>query len=132
MTTVTSLMLGTTDVDRLHQWYAAVLPPDTDQSLDQYRLLGYGGFYLFLDPRDDVTGANKEPGRFLVNVEVDDARAVEKRADDLGATWISRVEDRDGSLFGTLADPDGNAIQIIQLSPEQRAQMAQETTEAPG
>ena len=34
------------------------------------------------------------------------------------------VEDRDGSLFGTLADPDGNAVQVIQLSPEARAAMA--------
>ena len=132
MTTVTSLMLGTTDVARLHQWYAAVLPPDTDQPLDQYRLLGYGGFHLFLDPRDDVTGKNEEPGRFLVNFDVEDARAVEKRADDLGSTWISRVEDRDGSLFGTLADPDGNAVQIIQLSDEHRAQMGPQATEGAG
>lgn len=122
---VTSLMLGTSDAERLHAWYTAVLPPDTDDPQDQYRILGYGGFYLFLDPRDDVEGRSKEPGRFLLNVGVDDAREVERRADDLGATWISRVEDRDGSLFGTLADPDGNAVQVIQLSEEHRRQMEQ-------
>ncbi len=36
----------------------------------------------------------------------------------------SPVEDRDGSPFGTPADPDGNAVQIIQLSAEPRAEMA--------
>ena len=124
MTTVSSLMLGTTDLDRLHAWYAAVLPPDIDEPQQQYRILGYGDFYLFLDPRDDVAGKNHEPGRFLVNFDVEDARAVEARADEYGATWIARVEDRDGSLFGTLADPDGNAVQVIQLSAEARAAMA--------
>ena len=124
MTTVSSLMLGTSDVERLHAWYTAVLPPKVDQPQEQYRILGYGHFYLFLDPRDDVASSNGEPGRFLVNFDVEDARAVEQRAVEHGATWIARVEDRDGSLFGTLADPDGNAVQIIQLSAQARAEMA--------
>lgn len=60
MTAVLSLMLGTSDIERLHAWCAG-------------------------------------PGRFLVNFDVEDARAVEQRADERGATWIARVEDRDGS-----------------------------------
>lgn len=124
MTTVSSLMLGTTDIDRLHAWYTAVLPPEADQPQEQYRILRYGDFHLFLDPRDDVAGSNDEPGRFLVNFDVEDVRAVQARADEYGATWIAPVEDRDGNLFGTLADPDGNAVQVIQLSPEARAAMA--------
>jgi predicted enzyme related to lactoylglutathione lyase len=123
-TKVSSLMLGTTELDRLHQWYVAVLPPDVDEVNGQYRILGYDDFYLFLDPRDDVGGANPEQGRFLLNFDVDDARAVEERANAHGVHWISEVEDRDGSLFATLADPDGNAVQVIQLSDAHRAQMA--------
>lgn len=121
-TTLGSLLLGTSDVERLHAWYAAVLPPDSDNAMDQYRVLEYAGFYLFLDPRDDVGDANDEPGRFLLNFDTD-VRAVEERAEQHGARWISAVEDRDGSLFGTLADPDGNAVQVIQLSDEARAQL---------
>jgi len=124
MTTLTSVMLGTTDPDRLHAWYAAILPPADAHTQEQYRILDYDSFYLFLDPREDVAASNGEPGRFLLNFEVADARAVAKRADEHGATWISPVEDRDGSYFGTLADPDGNSVQIIQLSAEARAQMA--------
>ena len=122
MPSVSSLMLGTTDVERLHSWYTAVLPPDSDDTMDPYRVLGYDGFYLFLDPRDDVGDGNAEPGRFLINFDVD-VRAAERRANEQGARWIAEVEDRDGSLFGTLADPDGNAVQIIELSEEARAQM---------
>ena len=123
-TALTSVMLGSTDVDRLHAWYAAILPPEHDQTQGRYRILGYGGFYLFLDPRDDVAAGNPEPGRSLLNFEVDDVRAVADLADERGATWISLVEDREGSLFGTLADPDGNAVQVIQLSAAARAEMA--------
>jgi hypothetical protein len=39
--------------------------------------------------------------------------------------WVAALEDRDGSLFATAADPDGNYVQIIQLSDEHRAAMAQ-------
>jgi predicted enzyme related to lactoylglutathione lyase len=122
MPTIGSLMLGTTDVERLHAWYAAVLPPDSDDQMDQYRILGYDGFFLFLDPRDDVADTNVEPGRFLLNVDTD-VRAVEKRANEIGARWIAEVEDRDGSLFATLADPDGNAVQVVQLSEDARKQL---------
>ena len=125
MPNVGGLMLGTTDVERLHAWYAAVLPPDSDETMDQYRVLGYSGFYLFLDPREDVGGANAEPGRFLINFDAD-VREVERRANEAGARWIAEVEDRGGNLFATLADPDGNAVQVIQLSEESRAQMAEQ------
>jgi hypothetical protein len=32
----------------------------------------------------------------------------------MGAVWVAEIEDRDGSLFATVADPDGNLVQIIQ------------------
>jgi hypothetical protein len=35
-----------------------------------------------------------------------------------------KLEDRGGSLFATAIDPDGNNVQIIQLSDEDRAAMA--------
>jgi len=50
-----------------------------------------------------------------------DARAVVARLDDLGVPWLAELEDRDGSLFVTAIDPDGNYVQIIQLSEEHRA-----------
>jgi predicted enzyme related to lactoylglutathione lyase len=121
---VTSVLLGTRDVDRLHSWYAAVLPPQREEQMQQYRVLDYQGFWLFLDPRDDVAETAADSHRFLLNIEVDDAASVAQRADRLGTTWISPLEDRDGSLFGTMQDPDGNAIQIIQLSAAAKKEMA--------
>jgi hypothetical protein len=51
------------------------------------------------------------------------AREIVARPDDMGVEWRAELEDRDGSLFATAIDPDGNYVQIIQLSDELRATM---------
>ena len=114
-----SMLLASTDPERLGAWYAAALSPQEDQKVHQYRTLRFGPTYLFIDTRDDVADATAEPGRVILNFEVPDARAVVARMQDMGVTWVAELEDRDGSLFATAQDPDGNYVQVIQLSPEE-------------
>lgn len=57
------------------------------------------------------------------NFGADDAKAVAARLDEMGVSWVAEIEDRDGSLFATAEDPDGNYVQIIQLSEEAKAAM---------
>ena len=127
--TLMSLMLSSTDPERLHRWYTTALPPQSDDHQDQYRILGYGGFYLFLDSREDVGPTTAEPGRVVLNFDVD-ARAVAARVDELGTEWLAPLEDRDGRLLAPAIDPDGNYVQVIQLSEEHKLQMAQQTAGA--
>jgi predicted enzyme related to lactoylglutathione lyase len=123
--TLDSMLLASTDPERLGAWYAAALDPEEDTKVDGYRVLTFGGFNVLIDSRDDVGDHNPEPGRVILNFDVADARAVAARMDDLGVAWLAALEDRDGSLFATAVDPDGNYVQIIQLSPEHRAAMEQ-------
>jgi predicted enzyme related to lactoylglutathione lyase len=118
-----SMLLASTDPDRLHAWYVAALEPEEDTKVDQYRILRFGGFNLVIDSRADIAERNPEPARVIVNFDVPDARAIVARMDDLGTTWVAELEDRDGSLFATATDPDGNYVQVIQLSEEHRAAM---------
>lgn len=118
-----SIMLGTRDAERLHNWYTMVLPPRSDDVQGDYRILGYGDFYLFIDPRDDVATEHPDSPRCILNFRLPDARAAADRMEAAGTTWVSPLEDRDGSLFATATDPDGNLVQIIQLSPEELATM---------
>jgi predicted enzyme related to lactoylglutathione lyase len=120
-----SMLLASTDPDRLHAWYVAALDPTADDHVDVYRVLRFGTFHLFIDRRDDVSATNPEPGRVVLNFDVADARAVVERMGALGTSWVAEMEDRDGSLFATAADPDGNYVQIIQLSEAHRAQMGE-------
>ena len=118
-----SILLASTDPERLGAWYAAALDPEDDSKMDGYRMLKFGNFYLVIDTRSDIGGTNPEPGRIILNFDVADARAAVARLDDLGVKWLAELEDRDGSLFATAIDPDGNYVQIIQMSDEARPGM---------
>jgi predicted enzyme related to lactoylglutathione lyase len=119
-----SILLASTDPERLRAWYVAALDPEENTDVGGYRILKFGGVYVLIDSRDDVADKNPEPGRVILNFDVDDARAVVARLNDLGVSWLAELEDRDGGLFATAIDPDGNYVQVIQLSEEQRAGMA--------
>ncbi len=112
--TLGSILLGSPDPQRLRDWYQAAFgrAPRDD------RFIKYGGAAVLIDGRDDVAPANPEPGRVILNFHVDDARAVAEHLDGMGARWLVPLEPREDNLFGTLIDPDGNLIQIIQLGPE--------------
>jgi predicted enzyme related to lactoylglutathione lyase len=120
-----SILLASADPERLHGWYAGALEPDEDSQMDGYRILRYGGFHLIFDTRSDIGERNPEPGRIILNFDVTDARAIVDRLDRQGTQWLAPLEDRDGSLWATAIDPDGNYVQVIQLSEEHRALMAE-------
>lgn len=121
-----SILLASTDPDRLHAWYAAALTPSEDTKMDQYRVLRFGNFYVLIDQRDDIGDRTVEPERVILNFDVADARAVVERMTELGTPWLAEIEDRDGSLFATAIDPDGNYVQVIQLSEAHRTAMEQQ------
>jgi len=125
MASLGSLLLASTDPERLGAWYVEALRPTDDAKVGTYRMLKFGEFYVMIDSRDDIGAANPEPGRLILNFDVADARATAARIDGLGATWLAPLEDRDGSLFGTAIDPDGNYVQIIELSEAHKAEMAE-------
>ncbi|MFI6388198.1 VOC family protein [Nonomuraea sp. NPDC050547] len=118
-----SMLLASTDPVRLSDWYAAALEPAEKADLGDYLFLRFGTFGVLFDRRADVSAKNPEPARMILNFQVDDAREVTARMEGLGVTWLAPLEERDGSLFATAIDPDGNYVQVIQLSPEHRAEM---------
>jgi predicted enzyme related to lactoylglutathione lyase len=125
-TSLNSVLLASADPERLRSWYVAALDPQDHTEMNQYRMLRFGTFNLMIDSRADVGEKNPEPGRVILNFEVPDARAAVARVNELGGVWLAELEDRDGSLFATAIDPDGNYVQIIQLSEEQRAATTQQ------
>ncbi|MPZ61070.1 MAG: VOC family protein [Propionibacteriales bacterium] len=126
MASLGSMLLASTDPARLHAWYVEALEPAEDELIEPYRMLKFGSFFMMIDTRADVGKSNPEPGRMILNFDVDDARAVAARIDGMDTKWLAELEDRDGSLFATAIDPDGNYVQIIQLSEEHKAEMAEQ------
>ena len=111
--TLSSMLLGSTDPDRLRDWYRRAFEPAAIEQVG----LDFGDLAVIVEPRDDVSATNPEPGRFIVNFHVDDVQAIAKHLDSMGVTWLVEVEEREPGWFGTLLDPDGNYVQVIQFKP---------------
>jgi len=94
--------------------------------------LRFGEIGLLVDSRDDVVAKAVEPTRVILNLHVDDAEATARHLGAMGVTWLAPLEYREqaGAWFGTVLDPDGNYVQIIELTPaywatrQQRARQA--------
>jgi predicted enzyme related to lactoylglutathione lyase len=109
-----SILLGTANPDQLRAWYREAFAVTEAEN----GFLDFGPVGLLIDGRDDVAGANPDPGRHILNFHVTDAKASAAHLDAMGVTWIAKLERRDVGRFATLADPDGNYVQIIELDPE--------------
>ncbi len=126
-TAIRSLLLASTDPDRLRAWYADAfgVAPDVDGHVTL-------GVAIIVVPRDDIADRTVEPGRVLLNFHVPSIRDAAARMDELGAPWVSAVEYRDAGLwFGTVEDPDGNYVQLIEETP-QYAVLKEERAHAAG
>jgi len=118
-TVIGSMLLASTNPDRLRTWYERAFNVRADAD----GFLRFGGVDLLIDGRDDVTDTNPQPARVIINIHVHDARATVKHLDGLGVTWLAELEYRveHGLWFATVIDPDGNYVQIIEVTPAYRA-----------
>ncbi|HWL35793.1 MAG TPA: VOC family protein [Frankiaceae bacterium] len=113
-TSLGSILLGTADPGPLRAWYECAF--DVKPNADGF--LELGGVAVLVDQRADVATTTAEPGRVVLNFHVDDARATAAHLDEMGVTWHAPLEYREdaGAWFGTVLDPDGNYVQVIELT----------------
>ena len=83
--TLGSILLASTDPDRLRAWYerAFAARPNPDGFLE------FGGVAVLIDHRDDIAASCVEPGRVILNLHVDDARAAAAHLATLGVRWVA-------------------------------------------
>jgi catechol 2,3-dioxygenase-like lactoylglutathione lyase family enzyme len=78
----------------------------------------WGGVRLSVSVHDRVTGTSKDPFRIMINLVVDDVRAVHKRLTSAGVVFVRPPETEDwGGQVASFPDPDGNLVQLFQLPP---------------
>jgi Glyoxalase-like domain len=106
-----SLVLGSDDPDRLSAWYRAAFAPRAAAG----SVLELSTGRLIFDRRSDLERVAREPGRILINLYVEDIRAVEAHLNALGVAWVRPVENFPPGLIATLTDADGNYVQLIEL-----------------
>lgn len=113
---IASLLLGSRDAGRLRAWYQEALGAEAD--VDGF--LHFGPVAVLIDGREDLAEEAVEPGRVILNHEVTDIGAAARRVEATGAPCVAAIEYREdgGAWFATYGDPDGNLVQLIQLTPE--------------
>lgn len=77
-----------------------------------------GAQRLTITTHDGVAGPSRDPLRLMVNLEVDDIAAEHARLAAVGVAFTRPPEQEPwGGWVATLADPDGNTLQLFQLPP---------------
>ena len=78
----------------------------------------WDGVRLSVSVHDRVTGTSKDPFRIMINLAVEDVRAVHRRLTSAGVVFVRPPETEDwGGQVASFLDPDGNLVQLFQLSP---------------
>jgi predicted enzyme related to lactoylglutathione lyase len=112
-----SLLMGSSNVDEMKKWYRRAFDP----SENEMGAFEFGAFQFFIEEHSEVSGPTQEPARCIVNLDVSDCRGLEEHLRDMGVKWIREVEQMPFGLIGTLADPDGNYVQIIEWGAQPEA-----------
>jgi hypothetical protein len=106
---IVGIVLGSRAPNRLGAWYRQVLGLGGDDPV-----LMAGGVELSFTPHAGIGPTSAEPIRLIPNFHVDDVRAVEARLVEMEAIWVREVERTPWGMIGTVLDPDGNYVQIVE------------------
>ena len=107
---IASLLVGSSQPDVMKEWYRKAF----EVSENEMGAFDFSGVQLFIEPHSEVSGPAKEPARVIINLNVPDCRAIESHLKDQSVKWVRKVEQTSFGLIGTVADPDGNYVQIIE------------------
>jgi predicted enzyme related to lactoylglutathione lyase len=117
---VGSLLLGSSHPDEMKTWYRRAFGLQ-ENDMGAFEL---GPVQLFIEPHSEVSGPTLEPARSIINLDVEDAEALAEHLRQLDTKFVRDVEQESFGLIGTVTDPDGNYVQIIQwgATPEEHRQ----------
>jgi predicted enzyme related to lactoylglutathione lyase len=112
-----SLLVGSSNVDAMKDWYRRAFGV-TDNDMGAFE---FGPVQLFIEQHSEISGPTREPARVVINLDVTNCRELERQLEGMGATWVRKVEQMPFGLIGTVADPDGNYVQIIEWGAQPEA-----------
>jgi len=109
-----SIMIGTSQPKVLGEFYEKVLGKPADMSEDGgWYMWRVGSCSLSIGEHSEVTGQSKEPARIILNFETKLVQEEFDRLKGIGATIVKEPYEMDGAWIATLADGDGNFIQLM-------------------
>ena len=120
MLKLNTVMINSEQPDKLAAFYRDVLGEPGFEG-NGYTGWKAGDAFLMIGPHSDVKGSSAEPARVITNYETTDVKGEFERLSAAGATVVAEPyhpgED-DRMTLATLADPDGNYLQLASPMPE--------------
>jgi predicted enzyme related to lactoylglutathione lyase len=115
MLNLSSVMLGTTQPEKMVAFYANVLGKPADMVDADNGISGWqsGKSFLAVLKHSEMGGSAKDPGRVMFIFETADVKAECDRIKAAGATVIREPYSIGEGFIATLADPDGNYFQLM-------------------
>ena len=121
MINLNNIMIGTPDSKAMAKFYEKVMgrPADLNENDEWYTWNTGENMSLSFGPHSEVTGRTKEPQRIILNFETTKVKEHFDRLKAAGATVVKDPYEMGGAWIATVADPDGNYLQLV--SPYERA-----------
>ena len=112
-----TLMIGSNDYKKLGDFYGKVFDAKPVFEGDGFVCYQAGAGFIGIGPHSEVSGANSEPGRLILNFETKDVQSEFDRVKAIGAKVVKEpydMGDESGTMkISTFEDPDGNYFQIV-------------------
>ena len=115
MLNLNSIMIGTSDVEKLAAFYEKVFDRKADmvEGDGQFHGWSVGNTFFSVGTHSAVTGKNKDAARFIFNIETKDVKKEFERIKGVGAEVVKEPYEMGGAWIATFADPDGNYFQLM-------------------
>jgi predicted enzyme related to lactoylglutathione lyase len=105
-----SILIGSSNVEEMKSWYRRAF----DAEENAMGALTLGAVQLFIEPHSEVSGPAREPARVILNLDVTRCGAIVDHLRSLGTRFVRPLEPMPFGLIATVADPDGNYVQVIE------------------
>lgn len=108
-----SIMIGTAQLEVVAAFYETLFGRPADMNDGGYAGWQVGNGFLMVGAHSEINGQSKEPARIILNIETSAVKEEFERLKALGVTVIKEPYDMEGGWIATLADPDGNYLQLM-------------------
>lgn len=103
--------------EAMRDFYVNVLGLTPRSDRDRFVNFEWGSQRLTISVHEGVSCSNQEPLRLMINLEVTDIHATTERLRDSGVVFLRMPEQESwGGWISTFHDPDGNTLQLLQVS----------------
>ena len=110
-----SIMIGTAQPTVLAEFYQKVFARPADMHDGTFYGWKAGSSSIAIMEHSEVKGQSKEPARIMLNLETNAVKEEFERLQKLNVTVIKEPYQMggEGAWIATLADPDGNYVQLV-------------------